>query len=66
MKPCQNYHCETKGKLLMLFVFPKNNEHLDGRGNTCNSCIRKTYVRKKVQRGTLRQRVAESQNVRFS
>jgi len=66
MKVCNQYHCESKGKLLELTKFPKNTETKDGRGNTCNKCIRKTYSRRKVAAGTLKQRVATSQNVRFT
>ena len=57
MKSCRNYHCENKGKQLKPEMFPKNNGHVDVRGNTCKSCIRKTYVRKKVKKGTLRARM---------
>ena len=64
MKVCNQYHCESKGKLLLLMEFPKNTETKDGRGNTCNKCIRNTYKRRKVSAGTLRERL-ESQGIKL-
>ena len=68
MKPCSNYHCESKGVLLDLSEFHKNKNNKDGLESQCKKCKNASRLKSKYnhEAGTLKQRVAESQNVRFT
>ena len=65
MKPCNNYHCESKGKKLPDSAFAENKQNKDNLANTCKDCINKAYSGRNMRTGTLRMRM-EKQGVKMA